>query len=259
MPVLGLGVWQTPKGAQTRTAVSAALSFGYRLVDTAALYANEEEVGEAIRASDVPRDEVFVTTKLWNDDQGYDRALRAFDRSRTALGVGPVDLYLIHWPVERLRVESWRALVKLRREGACRSIGVSNFTVRHLEELIQQSDVIPTVNQVEFNPFLYQRDLLQFCQRHRIQLEAYAPLARAKRLDDAGVRAIGNAHGKTPAQVVLRWGLQRAVVVIPKSVHPDRIRENAELFDFELTSAEMSRLDGLDESFRTTWDPSRMP
>jgi methylglyoxal/glyoxal reductase len=258
MPVLGLGVWKTPSGRATRDSVDAALRAGYRLIDTAALYGNEADVGQAVRDSGLPREDVFVTTKLWNDDQGYERALVAFEKSQAALGLGGVDLYLIHWPMEP-RLESWRALTKLQREGACRSIGVSNFTVPHLEELREASDVVPSVNQVEFNPFLFQRELLEYCRKHSIQLEAYAPLTRGRRLDDATVRVVAEAHHKTPAQVVLRWGLQHDVVVIPKSVRPERIVENGQLFDFELREDEMNALDRLNENLRTAWDPSKVP
>ncbi len=259
MPVLGLGVWQTPSGRACREAVGAALELGYRLLDTATLYGNESDVGAAVRASGIPREEVFVTTKLWNDDQGYEPALRAFERSERNLGLGPIDLYLVHWPVPGRRLESWRALRTLRKEGRVRSIGVSNFTVAHLEELLAASDEVPVVDQVEFSPFLFQRELLAYCRAHRIQLEAYAPLTRGRRLDDPAVERIASAHGRTAAQVVLRWGLEHGVVVIPKSSRRERIAENARLFDFELTPHEMRTLDGLDAAFRTTWDPSGMP
>lgn len=259
MPVLGLGVWKSAPGAETFEAVRAALANGYRLLDTASMYRNEADVGRALRESGLPRDEVFVTTKVWNDEQGYEPTLRAFERSRRALGVGAVDLYLIHWPVPGLRLESWRALRKLQQDGLCRSIGVSNFGVAHLEELLQSSDVVPAVNQVEFSPFLFQRELLEYCQGHGIQLEAYAPLTRGQRLGDATLGALARRHERSPAQVLLRWGLQHGVIEIPKSVHADRIRENADVFGFELSKPEMERLDGLDERLRTAWDPSRTP
>ncbi|MCI4347152.1 MAG: aldo/keto reductase, partial [Thermoplasmata archaeon] len=218
MPILGLGVWQAPPGAATRNAVTYALESGYRLVDTASLYQNEADVGAAIRGSEIDRDEIFVTTKLWNDDQGYEPALKAFERSLRTLGLAEVDLYLVHWPVSELRSESWRALVRIQREGRCTSIGVSNFTVAHLRELRERSDVLPVVNQVEFHPFLYQPELLDYCKQEGIQLEAYSPLARGRRLQDATLAAIAQAHRRTPAQVMLRWGLQHGVVEIPKSV-----------------------------------------
>lgn len=259
MPVFGLGVYQSPPGHPTRDAVEYALKAGYRLIDTAALYRNEKDVGEAVRASGLDRDRVFLTTKLWNEDQGYDSALAAFERSRRALGVEYVDLYLIHWPVPGKRSESWRALRKIQELGGARSIGVSNYTIAHLEELLQESDVVPTVNQVEFSPFLFQSELLRFCQRHHIQLEAYAPLTRGKRLKDPRIVRIAETHGASPAQVLIRWGLQHGVVEIPKSVRPERIQENAGAFDFSLSEPEVKTLDGLNEDLRVSWNPSDMP
>jgi diketogulonate reductase-like aldo/keto reductase len=259
MPYFGLGVYQARRGRETEQAVAAALGCGYRLIDTAALYRNEAEVGAAVRAFGLPREEVFVTTKLWNDDQGRERAAAGFEKSRAALDLGAVDLYLLHWPVAGRRLESWSVLEGLLARGACRAIGVSNFTIRHLEELLARSSVVPAVNQVEFSPFLYQRELLEFCRRRGIQLEAYAPLTRGERLGDPVLAEVARSHGKTPAQVILRWALQHDVIVIPKSVHAERIRENAGLFDFALSASEMRRLDGLDEGLRTTWDPSEMP
>jgi methylglyoxal/glyoxal reductase len=248
MPRLGLGVWRSPPGAETERAVGHALSVGYRLVDTATLYQNEADVGRAFRSSGVPRDELFVTTKVWNDDQGYNTTLRAFEASRRQLAVEVVDLYLIHWPVAGRRLETWKALVHLEREGLCRSIGVSNYGVEHLEELLSESDVVPAVDQVELNPYAFRPDLLAYCRRHRIQLEAYAPLTRGRRLDDPRLAAIAAAHRVTPAQVLVRWGLQHGLVVIPKSVRPERISENAEVFGFALTAAEMARMDGWSEA-----------
>lgn len=258
MPVLGLGVWKVAAGAPTREAVRSALAAGYRLVDTAAMYGNEAAVGEAVRASGVPRDELFVTTKLWNDDQGYDSALAAFARSQRSLDLGPVDLYLVHWPVPKRRLESWKALEHLLVRGEVRSIGVSNFTVPHLEELLAHGSVVPAVNQVEFSPFLYQRELLEFCADHGIQLEAYAPLTRGRRLNDPTLARIGARHGRTEAQVAIRWGLQHNVVEIPKSVHAARIEENLAALDFALDASEMATLDALNEDFRTSWDPHEM-
>lgn len=256
MPVLGLGVWKTPKGVDTVNAVASALRAGYRLIDTATLYDNEADVGAAVHASATDRSSLFVTTKLWNADQGFEAARRAFEGSRSALRDEVVDLYLVHWPVTGRRKESWRALVDLQREGRVRAIGVSNFTVRHLEELLGESEVVPAVNQVEFSPFLFQRDLLEFCRGHRIQLEAYAPLTRGHRLDHPVLRRIAEGHRRTPAQVVLRWALQHEVVVIPKTIHPERMRENAGALEFALGRGEMEEIDALDEGYRTTTDPS---
>jgi len=259
MPALGLGVWQAGTGPRVVRAVSTALETGYRLIDTAKLYANEAEVGEAVRAGTVPREEVFVTTKLWNDDHGRVRAKRAFDASLRRLGLEYVDLYLIHWPGAGERVETWKALVEISQEGHCRSVGVSNFTVDHLEELARASDVVPAVNQVEFHPFLYQRDLLDYCRRRGIQVQAYSPLARGQYFEDPTIRAITQGRRRSPAQVMLRWALQHGLSAIPKSTNSDRIRENGALFDFELTGAEMARLDALSSGERVAWDPTGVP
>lgn len=259
LPVLGLGVWQVPAGSVARKTVLTALEAGYRHIDTAKLYGNEEDVGRAVRESGVPRDQVFVTTKLWNDDHGYESALRAGRESLRRLGLDAIDLYLIHWPVPRLRGDSWKALVRLREEGVARSIGVSNYTVRHLEELRETSSVVPTVDQVEFNPFLFQRDLLTYCRANGILLEAYSPLMKGRGLDDPTLARIATARGRTPAQVALRWALQHGVAVIPKSVRPERIRENSGLFDFALSPEDMRALDGLDAGRHTSWNPDEAP
>ncbi len=259
MPVLGLGVYQTPPGAETRDAVRAALEVGYRHVDTARAYRNERDVAEGIAASGVPRADVFITTKVWNSDHGYDLTLRACDASLARLGVDRVDLYLVHWPVEGRRHETWRAMERILADGKARAIGVSNYTIRHLEELLGRSKVPPSVNQVEFNPFLYQRALLDFCRRHAIQLEAYAPLVQGRKMDHPVVVRVARKHGRTPAQVLLRWGIEHDVVVIPKSVRPERIRENADVFSFSLDAEDLAALDGLDEGYRTSWDPTDAP
>jgi methylglyoxal/glyoxal reductase len=263
MPVLGLGVFQSPPGSETRQAVEWALEAGYRLLDTAAMYGNEADVGAAVRASRIPRSEVFVTTKLWHTEHGYDSAKKACHRSLAELGLDYIDLYLIHWPRANSpsdRLNSWRALEELQQEGSCRAIGVSNYAIRHLEELAAHSRTRPVVNQVEFHPFVYDPELVEYCTGHGIQLEAYSPLTRNRRLDDPRVAAIATAHGRSPAQVLVRWGLQHGVVEIPKSVHRERIRENAQVFDFELSTEEMRRLDGLRDRHRVTqWDPSEIP
>ena len=262
MPVLGLGVWQTGAGEATRRAVTWALEAGVRLIDTATLYGNESEVGEAVRASGIPRDEIFVTTKMWWDAHGYDSALRACRASQERLGLGPIDLYLIHWPraeQPRLRRDSWRALEHLQRDGVCRAVGVSNYTQRHLEELTDGFDLVPAVNQVEFHPLLFQRELLEYCRSHGIHVEAYSPLGHGRLLEQTAVREIAASTGKSPAQVLIRWGLQHGIIEIPKSAHRERIHENVAALKFELSEYDMHRLDTIHPGTRTTMDPNEMP
>jgi diketogulonate reductase-like aldo/keto reductase len=262
IPCLGLGVFQTEPGEPTQRAVRWALDAGYRMIDTATLYANESDVGAAVRASGRAREDVFVTTKLWHTDHGFEASQRACRESLRRLGFDYVDLYLIHWPRAPSpsdRLDSWRGLEKLQREGLCRSIGVSNYTVRHLEELLAHSSVVPAVNQVEFHPFVYDPDLLDFCTRHGIRLEAWSPIARGRRLDDPVVGKVAQAHGRTPAQVLIRWGIEHGVVEIPKSTHRERIVENGRVFDFTLSRSEMDTLDGLRGGPRVGWDPAEIP
>ncbi len=259
IPVLGLGVYQTPPGRVTQNAVKFALSIGYRHVDTARIYGNEADVGEAVRKSGVPREQLFVTTKLWNGDQGYDSTLRACEASLKRLGFDYLDLYLIHFPVPETRKESWKAMETLLQKGKCRAIGVSNFTIPHLEDLLETHEVIPAVNQVEFHPFLYQKELLEYCQRKGIQVEAYSPLARGERFKHPRITALATKYSKTPAQLMLRWGLQHGLVVIPKSTGEERIRENSQVFDFEISSEDMKSLDSLNEDLRLNWDPTSVP
>jgi diketogulonate reductase-like aldo/keto reductase len=259
IPQVGLGVWQIPLGDATRDAVEAAVRAGYRHVDTARIYGNEADVGAAINASGVPRAELFVTTKLWNADQGYDRALAAFDASLARLGLDYLDLYLLHWPVPGKRLESWRALEKLHAEGRARAIGVSNFLEPHLRELLATAKVVPAVDQIELSPFLQRRETRAFCRQHGIVVEAYSPLTRGVRLDDPQVVAIARRTRRSPAQVLLRWGIQHGLVVLPKSTRPARIIENAALFDFQLDDAAMAALDALEEGLVTGWDPATQP
>ena len=257
IPVFGLGVWQL-HGKEAAAAVGHALAVGYRLIDTASMYGNEKEVGEAVRASGVPREEVFVTTKVWNDEQGYDAALRACNASLKRLAFSFVDLYLIHWPVRTKRAETWRAMERVLKEGKARAVGVSNYMVPHLEELAG-SAVTPAVNQFELHPWLQPRDVIERCRQMGIVVEAYSPLARGRRMEDKTVAGIAAKHGKTAAQVLIRWGLQHGFVEIPKSGDPARIEENADVFDFALTAAEMKTLDALDEQLHVTWDPTDAP
>ena len=258
MPRFGFGTYQIPDGGSCLRAVAHALEVGYRHVDTAALYGNEQDVGRAVRASGLARDRIYVTTKLWNSDQGYTSTLEACQRSLDRLGLDYIDLYLIHWPEPGKRKDSWRALQELKRLGRCRSIGVSNYTVAHLEQLLRDADTVPANNQVEFSPFLHQRELLAFCRRKGISLTAYCPLTHGDKLRHPKILAIARKHGKTGAQVLLRWCLQHEVVAIPKSSRLERIEENAALYDFELDAPDMHVLDGLDEGYRTSWDPTRV-
>ena len=259
IPQVGLGVWQTPSGATTRRAIAAALDVGYRHIDTARIYGNEADVGAAVRDSGVARAAVFVTTKLWNADQGYDGALRAFDASLERLGLDYVDLYLIHWPVAGKRLESWRALERINDEGRARSIGVSNFLVPHLEQLLGKATRVPAVNQIELTPFLQRRETRALCAQHGIVVEAYSPLTHGKRLDHPVVNDVARRVGRSVAQVLLRWGLQKGLVVLPKSTKPVRIAENGKLFDFTLDDRAMTELDALEEGLVTGWDPAEQP
>ncbi|MDF3068689.1 MAG: oxidoreductase of aldo/keto reductase family, subgroup 1 [Polyangiaceae bacterium] len=254
IPQVGLGVWQS--GGKTKSAVAAALAAGYRHVDTAAVYGNEPQVGVAIAESAIPREELFVTSKLWNKDHGYDAALKAFDATLGRLKLDYLDLFLIHWPVPELRLESWRALEKLYAEKRARSIGVSNFLAPHLRELESAAKVLPAANQIELTPFLQRRETVSRCQELGIALEAYSPLTRGQRLNHPTLVALSELTGKSPAQVLLRWGLQKGFVLLPKSVTPSRIQENAALFDFALDATAMQQLDALEEGLVTGWDPA---
>ena len=258
IPQLGFGVFQIPPGDDTRTAVATALAAGYRHVDTAAVYRNEADVGAAIRASGLAPGSVWVTTKLANADQGAATARRAFEASLDRLGLDAVDLFLLHWPHAR-RLESWRVLEQLNAEGLARSIGVSNFLVRHLDELLAHASVPPTVNQIELSPFLYRsrEDTLFRCADAGIAVEAYSPLTKSRRLNDSTVAAIATEVGRTPAQVLIRWSLQKGFVVLPRSSNASRIAENAAVFDFALDDAQVAVLDALDEGLTTGWDPAR--
>ncbi len=257
MPQLGFGVWQVADD-EAEKAVTTALECGYRSIDTAKLYRNEKGVGRALRASGIPREELFVTTKLWNDDHGYDKAMRAFDAGMRRLGLETLDLYLIHWPAPRQGkyVETWKALEMLYVDKRVAAIGVSNFTVANLEHLLAETEVIPALNQIELHPQLAQRELRGFHAHRGIATEAWSPLGQGKGLLDLPVLAeIGAKYGKTAAQVVLRWHIQLGNIVIPKSVTPSRIKENIEVFDFALSPEDMAAINGLDEGRRLGPDP----
>jgi diketogulonate reductase-like aldo/keto reductase len=260
IPQLGFGVFQIPPGSGTQAAVATALAAGYRHVDTATVYRNEADVGAAIRASGLPPGSVWVTTKLANSDQGAATARRAFEASLERLGMEAVDLYLLHWPQER-RLESWRVLEQLHAEGLARSIGVSNFLVHHLDELLAEATVPPAVNQIELSPFLYRsrEDVVRRCLEEGIALEAYSPLTKGRRLDDATLVAVAAEASRNPAQVLIRWSLQKGFVVLPRSSNGERIAENAAVFDFVLDDSQIARLDALDEGLTTGWDPARQP
>ncbi|WP_017537082.1 MULTISPECIES: aldo/keto reductase [Nocardiopsis] len=260
MPQLGFGVWQVPDD-DAYTAVKAALEAGYRSIDTARIYENEAGTGRALRDSQIPRDELFVTTKLWNSDQGFDETLRAFDASLERLGLDHVDLYLIHWPVpeQDKYVDSWKAMERLHAEGRAKAIGLSNFTEKTLGRLLASADVVPAVNQIELHPHLAQDRMRELGAEHGIATEAWSPLGQGKELlGEPVLTEIGAAHGKSPAQVVLRWHLQRGTIVIPKSVTPSRIKENIDVFDFELSDEEMGRIGTLDSGSRLGPDPDEM-
>lgn len=258
IPQVGLGVFQVPDNG-TQACVETALELGYRHIDTAAAYYNEEGVGAAVRATGVPREEIFVTTKLRNGDQGYESALRAFEDSRRALGLDVVDLYLIHWPVpgRGLYTETWRAFEKLLADGAVRAIGVSNFLPEHLDRLVSESNVVPAVNQVELHPTFSQPTTVERSRAHGIVPEAYSPLGQGADLEAPAVVGIASELGVTPGQVVLRWQVQHGVILIPKSVNPERMATNLDLFSFSLTEAQMADIDALDSpSGRIGADPA---
>ncbi|MGW7413947.1 aldo/keto reductase [Streptomyces sp. NPDC054863] len=259
MPQLGFGVFQVPD-EETTAAVGSALAAGYRSIDTAAVYGNERGVGRALAASGIARDELFVTTKLWNADQGHDATLAAFDASLDKLGLDHVDLYLIHWPTPArdLYSETWRAFEKLLADGRTRAIGVSNFQPAHLERLLDKASVVPAVNQIELHPGLQQRELRAFHARHGILTEAWSPLAQGAVLGDPAITSIAARHGRSPAQVVLRWHLQTGNVVIPKSVTEARIRENLDVFGFVLSEQEIDAIAALDRGMRTGPDPDTL-
>jgi len=254
MPWLGFGVFQIDDGPEVERAVSYALEVGYRSIDTATVYKNEIGVGKAIKESGIPREDIFLTTKVWNDDMRKKRTLEAFEESLSRLDTDYVDLYLVHWPVEGFYKEAWIKMEEIYDSGRSKAIGVSNFQEHHLDDILEFS-IVPAVNQIEFHPYLLQPGLLEFCQKHKVQVEAWSPLMQGHILDNPVIQEIAGGYGKTTAQVILRWDLQHEVVTIPKSVNNDRILENADIFDFELTPSEIARLDALDIGMRNGPDP----
>lgn len=254
IPRLGIGTWRAPSGLVTEAAVLHALKCGYRHIDTATIYKNEQDVGQALRKSGVPREEVFLTTKLWNDDMRANRQMQAFEESLERLGTDYVDLYLIHWPVEHFE-KSWKVLEEIYASGRARAIGVSNFKKHHLEDLLQTASVVPAVNQMEFSPYMQDTEALAYSRELGIVYEAWSPLGAGHYVNDPVFVEIGKKYGKTAAQVILRWVIQQDIVVFPKSVHTERIDENANIFDFSLTEEEMNRISSLNRMLRTGSDP----
>ncbi|UTE71528.1 aldo/keto reductase [Rossellomorea marisflavi] len=255
IPFVGLGVYQMKNPEETVNAVRTAIETGYRSVDTAAVYGNEEEVGQGVRDSGVNREDLFITSKVWNADQGYDSTLSAFEESLKKLQMDYLDLYLIHWPVEGKYKDTWKALERLHGEGLIKSIGVSNFHQHHLENLLAGSIEKPVLNQIETHPRLSQEPLREFCSSHSIAVEAWSPIAQGRVLHEPTLNHIAKKHGKSAAQIVLRWHLQNDVIIIPKSVHAERIEENANLFDFELSLDEMNQINSLNQNERFGPDP----
>jgi methylglyoxal/glyoxal reductase len=255
MPWLGLGVFKVEEGTEVIQSVKWAIEAGYKSIDTAAIYRNEEGVGQAIKESGAKRDELFITTKVWNKAQGYDSTLAAFEKSMKKLDLDYLDLYLVHWPVKGKYMETWRAMEKLYKEGKVRAIGVSNFNIHHLEDVLAECEVKPMVNQVEYHPRLAQKELLEYCKKNGIQLEAWSPLMQGELLKEPTLVELAGKYGKSVAQIILRWDLQNGVVTIPKSIHQDRILENADIFNFELSEEDMEKIDGLNEDRRIGPDP----
>ena len=255
MPILGLGTAALFGKPAYQSAVWA-LELGYKMIDTASMYGNERNVGKAIQESGIPRDELFITTKVWETDQGYDNTMVALEKSLKKLKLTYIDLYLIHWPRSNLRNETWKALEKILEEGKARAIGVSNYAIRHLEELFETSSTLPAVNQVEFTPFLYQKELLNICKKNKIVVEAYSSLTRGQKFENSVLKSICQKCNKFPAQILIRWGLQHGIIQIPRSRSQQHIQENAEVFDFTLKDEDMKQLDNLNEDFRLTEDPN---
>ncbi len=255
MPALGFGVFQIREGAEVENAVSLALEIGYRSIDTAAIYGNETGTGKAIRESGIARKEIFLTTKVWNSDQGYSSTKDAFSRSLDKLKTDYADLYLVHWPVKGKYKETWRAIEELYSEGLIKAVGVSNFHIHHLEDLMKSAEIKPMVNQYEFHPFLQQKPLLEFCKSNGIIPEAWAPLTQGNRLNDEVLKSVAGKHGKSTAGILLRWDIQKGVVAIPKSTKPERIKENFNIFDFSLDVEDMNKIEKLDINLRFGPDP----
>lgn len=266
IPVIGIGTFRTEDGEPVTNEITWALEAGYRLIDTATIYKNEEGVGQAVAESSIPREQIFITTKLWNIDQGYESTLQAIDASLAKLGLSYVDLYLVHWPTAspdnktsiNKREETWRAMEEIYKSGKAKAIGVSNYTIRHLEEMKKYVHIFPAVDQVEFHPFLYQKDLLEYCKENNVVLEAHSPLASGNISRSELITSIAKKYHKNNAQIFLRWNLQHAVIPIPKSIHKERIEENISVFDFELSEKDMRKLDGLNANLHFRSSPENL-
>jgi len=262
IPQLGLGVWQLKNGLEIETAIHVALEKGYRLIDTASMYGNEEGVGKAVRSSNVPRDELFITTKLWNSDHGYKNTLKAFDESLKRLDMDYIDLYLIHWPVPKSNkiIETWRAMEEIYNSGRVKAIGVCNFNISHLEEMMANTTIVPAVNQIELHPYLQQTELRNYCREKGIHPESWAPIGGTggDLLQNPILADLAKKHGKSPAQIVLRWHIQIGQIVIPKSTHPERIAQNIDIFDFVLDASDMTAIADMNANIRLGPDPDTM-
>ncbi len=258
IPALGLGVYQMPDNNNTLKVLEYAIKIGYRHFDTAMIYGNERTVGKAATTGIIPRDQIFITSKLWNSDHGYDHAIKAFNESLGRLGTGYIDLYLIHWPVRGKRKETWRALETLYEEGKCRSIGISNYMAHHIEELLGYCKVIPAINQLELHPYIYANrvETIELCRKHNIMPEAYSPLTRGMKLKDPMLVRMASRYKKNPAHLLIKWGIQHGFVVIPKSSVTSRVAENLQVFDFTISDDDMQTLNHLNENLATGWDPT---
>lgn len=257
IPRIGFGTYKM-HGYELEKALEVALEAGYRHIDTATDYGNEKEIGSILKKLGVKREDIFLTTKVWNDDQGFENTLKAIDVSLDNLQTDFVDLYLVHWPVPRKRLQTWEAMIQLYDERKARSIGVSNYTSNHIDELMKNSSITPVVNQIEITPYLYQKELAEKCESYDIKIQAHSPLVRGTKLDEPVIVEIANKHNKTSAQVLIRWSLQKGFIVLPKSSTPSRIKENIDIYDFELNESEIENLDSLNNNFRISWDPTKL-